>query len=178
MRRPLSLPPRYVVLDTETTGMHAADGHSIVEVAAQKIAGREVIGEFVELINPGHAMDPGAMQVHGITEIELIARGQPPQAVLSRLFNFIGDWPIIAHNVGFDLSFLNEHCRRLQLPLLKNSCIDSVALARQSLILSSYSLRSVARFLKIDQPQAHRALADVITLRDVLFRLADRAAVR
>lgn len=170
----VTLPPTFIVLDTETTGMRPEDGHSIVELAAQKIAGRRVIGRFEMLVNPGHAMDPDAVKVHGISEIELIANGRAPIEAFPAFAAFVGTTPLIAHNVGFDLAFLHAHHNRLNLPRLANQAIDSIALARAVLILPSYSLASVARFLKIPQPHAHHAMADVETLREVLFKLAER----
>lgn len=172
------LPSQYIILDSETSGMRPGDGHSIVELAAQKIRGRDVIDEFLMLVNPGHALDPEAAAVHGITELALIAKGSPPATVFRSFLRFIESLPLVAHNVGFDIAFLNEHHRRLDLPPLANPLIDSIVIARQHLLLPSYSLESVARFLKIPQPNAHRALADVITLREVLFRIEDRATAR
>lgn len=178
MESRLVLPETFVVFDTETSGMHPADGHSIIELAAQKIRGREVVAEFVTLVNPGHALDPEAAAVHGISEIELLASGKKPEEVFPSFVQFISDLPLVAHNVDFDVGFLNEHHRRLKLVPLSNRLIDTIAIAKQLLILPSYSLESVARFLKIPQPEAHRALADVNTLRAVLFKLMERAAVK
>lgn len=169
------LPETFIVFDTETSGMRPADGHSIIELAAQKIQRRRVIEEFHVLINPGHAMDPAAVAVHGISELELIAKGKQPFEVFPPFQEFIASLPLVAHNVGFDVAFLNAHHQRLQIPNVKNPLIDSIAVARALLIIPSYSLQSVARYLKVPQPEAHRAMADVTTLREVLFKLADRA---
>lgn len=172
------LPETFIVFDTETSGMRPGDGHSIIELAAQKVRGREVIEEFRTLINPGHALDPAAVEVHGISELELIAKGKQSHEVFPAFLSFIGLWPLVAHNVGFDIAFLNAHHQRLQLPLVNNPLIDSIAVARALLIIPSYSLQSVARYLKVPQTAAHRAMADVTTLREVLFKLADRAATK
>lgn len=172
------LPETFVVFDTETSGMRPDDGHSIVELAAQKVQRRRVIGEFHALVNPGHALDSAAAEIHGISELELIAKGKQPPEVFPAFASFISSWPLVAHNVGFDIAFLNAHHQRLQLPLVQNTLIDSVAVARALLIIPSYSLQAVARYLKVPQPEAHRAMADVTTLREVLFKLADRAATK
>lgn len=158
--------------------MRPSDGHSIIELAAQKIRGQEVIDRFEALINPGHLLDQAAADVHGITELELLAKGKEPRAVFLAFASFIESLPLVAHNVGFDIAFLNAHHERLQLPPVRNPLIDSVAVARALLILPSYSLQSVARYLKVPQPEAHRAMADVMTLRQVLFKLAERAAAK
>lgn len=169
-----TLPQSFIVLDTETSGMKPTEGYSVIELAAQRVEGRHVVDEFHTLVNPGHPIDPDAARVHGITELELLAQGKSPLEVFPAFAQWVGSLPLVAHNVGFDLAFLNAHHERLGLPLLTNPTIDTVQVARQVLILASYSLESVARFLKIPQPVAHRALADVQTLRQVLFALADR----
>lgn len=171
----ITLPPIFVVLDTETSGMRPDDGHSIVEIAAQKVVGRQVVEEFVTLVNPGHLMDRAAMEIHGISQAQLEAEGRLPAQVFADFEHFVKALPLIAHNVGFDMAFLHAHYDRLLRPRLTNPTIDSIGLARQVLLLPSYSLQSVARFLQIPQPNAHRALGDVETLRQVLFALADRS---
>lgn len=154
--------------------MRPADGYSIVEIGAQRVEGRTVVGEFHVLLKPGGPVEADAMRIHGISEIELLANGLEPAEVFPTFVKFIGSDPLVAHNVGFDLAFFNEHHKRLGLPPITNTTIDTVAVARNLLILASYSLESVARFLRVPQPAAHRALADVETLRQVLFALADR----
>lgn len=154
--------------------MRPGDGYSIVEIGAQRVEGRMVVGEFQTLVKSDGAVEADAMRIHGISEVELLANGQAPDVVFPAFLKFIGSDPLVAHNVGFDLAFLNEHHKRLGLPPIANATVDTVAVARNLLVLASYSLEAVARFLRVPQPTAHRALADVETLRGVLFALADR----
>ncbi len=165
----------FVVLDVETTGLDPMLGHEIIEVGAQKLRGREVVGEFVSLLKPSKPVPAEALAVHGITNEQLMTEGQTAAEVIPAVLKFIGPAIVIAHNAAFDLGFLNAHCQRLGLPPLKNQAIDTVEIAKRYLILSSYRLASVAAFLKVPQPTAHRALADVETTREVFFKLIDRA---
>ena len=52
---------------------------------------------------------------------------------------------------------------------------DTIEIAKRYLILSSYRLSNVATYLNVPQPSAHRALVDVITTREVFYKLIDRA---
>lgn len=168
----------FVVLDVETTGLDPAQGHEIIEVAAQKIKGRGVIGQYVALAKPSGPLPTEVVAFHanhGLTAELLKTEGQPIDQVMQALMEFIGSAVIIAHNAAFDLGFVNAHLQRLGQPPLKNQTIDTIEIAKRYLILSSYRLSSVATFLKVPQSTAHRALADVETTREVFFKLIDRA---
>lgn len=165
----------FVILDTETTGLDPAKGEEMIEVAAQKVRGREVVGEYVRLIKATKSIPPDAEKVHGISQAMLEADGRPAKEVLPELVEFIGDAIIVAHNTPFDLGFINAHLERLGLPKLQNKTLDTLELARRYLLLASYRLANVAAYLKVPQPSAHRALIDVITCREVFFKLIERA---
>ncbi|MBI2984360.1 MAG: 3'-5' exonuclease [Candidatus Kerfeldbacteria bacterium] len=164
----------FVVLDVETTGLEPERGHEVIEVGAQKLRGRAVIGEYVRLVKPSKPVPPESLAVHGITDSEL-EQGRDPAEVFPALAHFIGPSIIIAHNAAFDLGFVNAHLERLGLPILKNQAIDTLEIAQRYLILPSYRLGNVAAYLKVPQPSAHRALVDVITTREVFFKLIERA---
>ena len=170
-----ALPPTLVVLDTETTGLEPELGHEIIELAAQKVVGRDVVGEFAALVTPTRPVPPDAAAVHGITPELLAAEGKPASEVFPAFLAFLGDAGIVAHNAAFDIAFLNRHLALLGLPALTNSVLDTLELAKRYLILPSYSLKNVAAYLHVVQPSAHRALVDVETTREVFFRLAERA---
>lgn len=168
-------PQQFVILDTETTGLEPAKGAEMIEIAAQKIRGREVIDEYVQLIKATKPIPPDAQRVHGISQADLDADGRPAKDVLPELVEFIGDAIIVAHNAPFDLGFINAALAQVGLTKLDNQTLDTVELARRYLLLASYKLSNVAAYLKIPQPSAHRALVDVITTREVFFKLIERA---
>lgn len=167
--------PTYVVFDVETTGFKPEEGHVIIELAGQKFTGPEVLAEFNHLVRPARALDPSAIAVHGITEDLLAAEGRAVGDVIPEFLDFIGDSVLIGHNVPFDIGFVNSHLTKLERPLLPNQTLDTLELARKYLLLPSYSLKSVAQYLKVPQPTAHRAMADVETTRQVFLKLIERA---
>ncbi len=169
MERPL------VILDVETTGFKHEDGHEIIEIAAQKIVRDHLLGEFHALVRNTRPVDPDTIRVHGITDALLAAEGKPATEVFPAFVAFVEQHPIVGHNVLFDLGFLNAALARLGLPPLANPRMDTLDMARRLLILPSYSLERVAQYLKVPQPEAHRALADVNTTRGVLLKLFERA---
>lgn len=168
-------PQDFVVLDVETTGLNPQAGDDVIEIAAQKIHGRDVVGEFVSLVKTNQVLPPEATKVHGITQADLDREGKDVAAVVPELLTFIGSSIIVGHNVTFDLGFINEHLKRLGQPPLPNQYLDTLEIAKRYLILASYRLSNVAAYLKVPQPSAHRALIDVITTREVFFKLIERA---
>lgn len=167
-----------VVLDVETTGLEPAAGHDVLEIGAQKIQGQTVLGEYTALIKPTRPLPADVVAFHqqnGLTMELLKKEGRPVEQVIPELVEFIGDAIIVAHNAPFDVGFINEHLKRLGQPPLTNRTVDTLEIAKKYLILASYRLTNIAAFFKIPTPTAHRALADVITCREVFFKLVDRA---
>lgn len=99
--------------DIETTGISQADGHKIIEVALSCWGYNTVTGDkrklgkpYIQRINPGRAIDPGAEAVHKISLAML--RGKPNwKTVAPIVANILSKTDIfIAHNVQFDGPFL------------------------------------------------------------------------
>lgn len=166
---------KLIVLDVETTGFRPDEGHEIVELAAQKILRDQVLEEFHALVRASRPLDPEVIRIHGITDELLALEGKAAQEVFPAFVEFAGSHTLVGHNISFDLGFINAHLTRLGLPALANPTIDTIEVAKRLLILPSYSLEKVAQYLKVPQPEAHRALADVNTTREVLLRLFARA---
>src|SRR4030081_2489181 len=99
---------REIVLDTETTGLDPAAGHRVVEIGCVELVNHVPTGQtWQSYLNPERDMPTEAAIVHGLTEEFLLK--QPLFAeVADPLLAFIGDSPIVAHNAGFDMGFINS----------------------------------------------------------------------
>lgn len=98
---------RQVVLDTETTGLEISDGHRIIEIGCIEIVGRRPTGRrFQQYVRPDRHIDPGALEVHGIT-VEQLADKPPFAEIVDELMEFIEHSELIIHNAPFDVGFLN-----------------------------------------------------------------------
>jgi len=94
----------FVVVDLETTGGSPAESH-ITEIGAVKVRGGEVLGEFQTLVNP-HVPIPAFIQVlTGITDA-MVADAPRIEAALPAFLEFARGSVLVAHNAGFDISFL------------------------------------------------------------------------
>ena len=93
-----------VVLDVETTGTDPKMS-DLLEVAAVKIKGTEIVDRWSTFVNPGRPIVGN--QMHGITDGDV--QGAPsPREAADQLLAFVGDAKIVGHNVGFDLGFIEE----------------------------------------------------------------------
>ncbi len=63
---------KYIVLDTETTGLEVKQGHRVIEIGAVLLNDRKKSEEhFHSYLNPARLIDEEASKVHGITNSDL-----------------------------------------------------------------------------------------------------------
>lgn len=104
---------RWIILDTETTGLDPAHGHRIIEIGAVEVLNRGVTGNhFHTYLNPDRESDPGALSVHGLTTDFLSDKPRFKDQV-DDFLTFIEGAELIIHNAPFDLKFLNAELERL-----------------------------------------------------------------
>ncbi len=166
----------FCVIDFETTG-GSAETCQITEIGAVKVRGGEVLGTFQTLVNPGCAIPPNIVVLTGITD-RVVMRAPSIDQVLPSLLEFIGGSVIVAHNLRFDMAFLNVAVRRWGGPMMGNQRLDTLALARRLLAdeLPRFSLGELARQLRLAHQPNHRALDDAWATVDLLHVLIERAA--
>ena len=165
---------REIILDTETTGLSAAHGHRIIEIACMEVA-NYIPGEIRHVwVNPEREIDAGATKVHGLTWDML--RGKPPFAeIIDGLLRFLGDGPLIAHNAPFDAGFLDAELKRAGRALIDPSrWVCTLDLARRKRPGRQNSLDAICADLKIPRPALHSAADDVRALARVYEHLAGR----
>lgn len=109
---------RFAVVDVETTGLDPRR-HRILQVAVVLVDRHgEVVDRWSSYVRPrfGRLSRLGPVHVHGIGHRDL--RGAPrPAAVLAELARRIDGAVLTAHNLGFDLAFLEAEAARCGQPL-------------------------------------------------------------
>ena len=167
---------RQIVLDTETTGLDPALGHRIVEVAGVELRNRQVSSrDFHRYLNPGRASDPGALEVHGLTEDFL--REQPAfRDIVADFLDFVADAELIIHNAPFDVAFLDRELALLDLPPLSThvaGITDTLRLAKQLHPGKRNSLDALCERYGVDNTARtlHGALLDARLLADVYLAM-------
>jgi DNA polymerase-3 subunit epsilon len=164
---------REIVLDTETTGLNPAGGDRVVEIGCVELVNHIPTGRhFHVYLNPERDMADDAFSVHGLSDAFL--RSQPRfNEKAAEFLAFIEDAPLIAHNAGFDIAFLNAELERVRLPNLKNEVIDTVTLARDLNPGARVGLDALCRYYGIDNSKRtlHGALLDSQILAEVYLEL-------
>jgi DNA polymerase-3 subunit epsilon len=125
---------RQVVLDTETTGLAADQGHRIIEIGCLEIVERRLTGRSLHVyLNPERPIDEAATEVHGMTWDDL--RDKPRFAeVADRVLAFVDGAQVLIHNAAFDLGFLDAELGRLGRGVFRASCgavLDTLLMARE-----------------------------------------------
>ena len=152
-----------VVVDVETTGLDYTK-EKIIEFAGVKLKNGEIIDQFETLINPHQHIRKSSQAIHGICEEDL--EGAPEEEeIFPKIFEFIGDSPIVAHNAIFDFSFLNRTSKRLQNKPLQNQYIDTQQMFKEVYPqFESCGLESLMNTFNVEFSTRHRAMADAIGL--------------
>ncbi|GIU16460.1 DNA polymerase III subunit epsilon [Shewanella glacialipiscicola] len=169
---------RQVILDTETTGMNQGSGaiylgHRIIEIGCVEVVNRRLTGRYYhQYINPGQAIDPEAIAVHGITD-ERVANEPRFQQISQAFIDFIDGAEIVAHNASFDVNFMDHEFSLLQPRGPKTADICSIL---DTLVIAKYlhpgqknNLDALCKRYGVDtsRREYHGALLDAEILADV-----------
>jgi DNA polymerase-3 subunit epsilon len=165
---------REIVLDTETTGFDPLQGHRMVEIGCIELFNHMPTGnEFHRYMNPERDMPAEAEAVHGLS-VAFLSDKPLFASFADDFLAFIGDSPIIAHNAGFDMNFVNAELKRCgKMGLSNDRAIDTVTLARRKFPGAQASLDALCRRFQIDTSARgkHGALLDAQLLSKVYLEL-------
>jgi len=166
-----------VILDTETTGLSASEGHRIVEIGCIEL--NDLIpteNRFHCYLNPERKVSEKALEVHGYTD-EFLSSQKKFSEVVDEFLNFIENKRLVIHNAQFDLSHLNNELALLGKKKINNeNVIDTLALARDKFPGSPISLDALCKKYRVDNSKRtqHSALIDCDLLAKVYINLLDQ----
>ncbi len=169
----MSMFPRIIALDTETTGLDVKDGHRVIEIGCVELVNRSITGRnFHTYLNPERLIDKGAQAVHGITE-HFLADKPKFSDVVEEFLAFINGAQVVIHNAPFDVGFLNVELNFCQpaREMLTQHCeiIDTLALARARHPGQKNNLDALCKRYEIDA--SHRQLHGALLDAELLARL-------
>ena len=152
-----------IVLDTETTGLDYTK-ERMVEFAAVRLENGKIKDEFQTLINPQQHIRKSSIAIHGITP-DMVTDAPTEEEIMPKILEFIGDYPIVAHNAIFDYTFLNESSLRTTGEELTNTRIDSQQMFKEVYPdLESHGLEALTKKFNVELTNHHRAMADTMGL--------------
>ena len=167
---------RQIVLDTETTGLDANDGHRIIEIGCVELLNRRLTGnDFHQYLQPDREIDVGAMEVHGLSNESLLDKPRFEE-VVADLVDYLKGAELIIHNAPFDVGFLNmelTRCGSSDTIESLSTVIDSLVMARQKHPGQKNNLDALCKRYEVDNSQRdlHGALLDAQILSDVYLAM-------
>ena len=168
---------KFIILDTETTGLEVQQGHRIIEIGAVLLNDRKKYEEhFHTYLNPSRLIDEEASKVHGIMNEDLLDKPYFEE-VAEEFLEFVDGSTLVIHNAAFDVCFLNNELKLAssKYPMLEEICEieDSLALAKDKFPGQRNSLDALANRFDISgyDRTFHGALLDANILADVYMSL-------
>ncbi len=161
----------FVAIDLETTGLDY-NSEDIIEFAAVHFRNGEIHDQLNFYVKPTKKIPAFITRITGITEKD-VADALPFKEQLPLIRDFLKHYPLVAHNAGFDLGFLEYHARRSEqnfegwdafdksFHYFPNPVLDTLQLARIYLsFLPAFNLGALVNYFQFELVNAHRALPD------------------
>ena len=168
---------KYIILDTETTGLEVKQGHRVIEIGAVVLKDRKKTEDHFHIyLNPSRLIDEEASKVHGITNTDLEDKPSFDE-IAEEFIQFIEGSTLVIHNAPFDLGFLNNELQlaSTNYPKIEDICEveDSMVIAREKYPGQKASLDALASRFEIrgHDRTFHGALVDANILADVYMSL-------
>jgi DNA polymerase-3 subunit epsilon len=165
----------FTVVDVETTGGLAERGGKIVEIAAVRVQGGELIDSFASLVDPGVRITPWVVRLTGIAD--RMVQGAPRfDEICDELRERLEGRVFVAHNVSYDWRFLGAEMRRARSVLPRGPRLCTMQLARRLIPgLARRGLDALADYYGIEIVERHRARGDAIATSRILIQLLAEA---
>jgi DNA polymerase-3 subunit epsilon len=162
-----AFPSGLVVFDLETTGLSSLCD-KIIEIGAIKIAPSGEIFEFATLINPEIEIPEKSTAIHGITD-EMVADSPKIEVSIKSFYEFIEDYPLVAHNAQFDIGFIIFQFHLYEIKPRPNQVFCSCQYARRTLKKSpNHKLSTLCKHLGITLTNHHRAVDDAMATTELV----------
>ena len=166
-----SLNDTYVVFDLETTGFSPLNNR-IIEIGAVKVVNGKITDRFSTFVNPEV---PIPFKIEELTSIrdDMVLDAPKIEEILPEFLKFCEGAIMVAHNAGFDMSFISKNCERQGFKC-EYTVIDTVALARVLMPqLNRFKLDTVAKALKISLDNHHRAVDDAACTAEIFVKFIE-----
>lgn len=161
---------KYIVVDIETTGHSPAKGDRIIQLAMVTIEQGEITDTYTKFINPQRKIPAFIQDLTNITEQD-VADAEPFEFYAEEVFSRLEGTIFVAHNIHFDLPFLQAELKRAGLPMWHGLAMDTVELARLVYPTAfSYKLQDIVAEQGIALESAHRADDDAYATAELFLK--------
>jgi DNA polymerase III subunit epsilon len=159
----------FCIIDLETTGGNQQTD-KIIEIGLVRIENMQITEEKEFLINPEIAIPEFIQKLTGISPRD-VENAQKIEQVISEIVEFIGESIVVAHNISFDIPFLNSVLRRLGMQEIENKVICTNVMTKYLIpeIMNS-NLNYLSSLFDIRHQKAHRAIEDSRATAELLIK--------
>ncbi|MCK5877376.1 MAG: 3'-5' exonuclease [Candidatus Marithrix sp.] len=166
---------RFVVIDTETTGLHAYSGDEIISICMLEMQGLKLTGrKYQTHINPERHISAESTTIHGIKDEDVVDSPKIAE-ILPNIVEFIDKSVIVGHHLNFDIRFLNKTFQKLLLCKLPHLWVDTMMLyIAHSGRIGHYTLDEIAKIYQVDNPARHTAYGDAVTTAMIFQHITAR----
>lgn len=165
----------FTAFDTETTGISSTNDR-VIEIGAVKFSSEGVIETYQTLVNPRVFIPPFITSLTHITN-DMIEDAPVPARIIPEFLDFVKGTVLVAHNAGFDVSFINAESDRLGYGKLENSVLDTVKFSRMYWPEEkSHKLSCMANVIGVDPGQSHRALDDAKVCVEIIKAVLEKTS--
>lgn len=164
----------FIVFDLETTGLNPAS-EEITEIAACRVVDGAIQDSFQTYVNPHKPIPEEITKLTGISD-ETVADAPDLDEAVPKFLAWAGEgqYPLVAHNAGFDMGFLRTACKRLSIER-DFTAIDTLEMSRLMLPhLHKFKLNILAKELAVGPFEHHRASEDAAVLGRIFVKLLAR----
>lgn len=169
---------RYLVLDTETTGLKPFQGDKMIEIGIVEILNGQITGKSLQhYLQPDKVLSKESIKIHNITD-EMLKDKPRFKEVSDQIVDFICnpnyENHIVAHNANFDMKFLHNECNNEQVEKLKKvDIIDTLTIARKKFPNEKVNLDALCKKFNLDtserEKMGHGALLDSTLLANIFI---------
>lgn len=164
----------YAVVDIETTGTSVQAGDRIIQIGCVFVQHNKIINRFATDVNPLREIPPAISRLTGISN-KRVRHAPLFDDVAGTLYSLLTNTVFVAHNVNFDLPFINAELGRVGYPELTIAALDTVSLSQILLPTApSFRLRDLSAYFNIEHDNPHSADSDASATAELFIFLFRR----
>ena len=172
---------RFIIFDTETTGIHKQTDRMLSLGAVELTWNRINLSNSLELYVEQEVFSKDAVAIHGILKENSKYTKISEEEAVKTFLQYIGNAVLVGHHIGFDVGIINYALKRLGAPKLKNKIVDTGVLFKRTVHLVNitnpdkvYSLDDLCEELNIPRTDRHKAMGDAYITALAFLKILSR----